>query len=353
MPNKQLDPKLAQEAVAAVKQHGNQCAAAKALGIPRATLQGRLRMADTQKSDGSRVRELEKLLEAQQRTIDQLGKARYALPKAAKAVAHKSFIRLAIPDTHGCFVDHAALSALWRDMESLGPLVREIVLLGDHLDCAGWLSKHHPFKTVQEARYSFEADVDAANAFLDGVQQRCPKAVIHYLEGNHEERLEAFVVEASAGHERDAAYLRKLFSPESLLHLETRGITYYRRTHQHGDIRRRGVLKLGHCAFLHGTNHAKHSAYQHLQQHKCCVVFGHTHRRQQAGTADLKTEIDAWCPGCLCQFEPIWKHSEPTEWSHGYGLQCVRDDGSFQHVNVAIVDGRSYLDQLIGALRTA
>ena len=50
--------------------------------------------------------------------------------------------------------------------------------------------------------------------------------------------------------------------------------------------------------------------------------------------------------GYLGTIQPLWMHSDPSDWTHGYGLQLVRSDGDFLHINVPIIDGRSYLMQL-------
>ncbi len=298
------------------------------------------------KEGKSRIKQLESIVESQQKRIASLSKKKFDFPAKQKGKKAKTFTRIVIPDTHGCFIDKPAAAAFLSDLDNIDPA--EVVFLGDHLDCAGWLAKHHPFATVQEARYTFEEDVNAANSFLDEVQKRTPNAEYHYIFGNHEERIEKKIVEMSAQNPADAAYLSKLFSPEAVLFLEQRGMEFYRRTQQYCGLRRRGMLKLGQCYFVHGTSHAKHAAAMHLNQHKVPVVFGHTHRRQQAGTSDVMTELDAWSPGCLCLLEPMWKHSNPTEWSHGYGLQIVsRDTGEFAHINAAIIDGRSFILPLI------
>jgi hypothetical protein len=77
------------------------------------------------------------------------------------------------------------------------------------------------------------------------------------------------------------------------------------------------------------------------------VVYGHTHRAEEYRTSTEATgEIGAWNPGCLCERHPMWKHSEPSRWSHGYGLQFIAADGDFLHINVPICNGRSLLRPL-------
>lgn len=302
-------------------------------------------MADSLKDKAASTTEVKKLEEKVKELTESLARlksAKFVIPTGPQGKSRRGdFCRVILADTHGCFCDKDAVAAALRDIKLLNPA--EIVLLGDHLDCAGWLAKHHPFKTVQEARYSFEEDLTAANVFLDSVQKAAPKAKIHYLEGNHEERIQQWCVETTAGHERDARFIFDHFSPVKVMSLEKRGITYYERTERHCGLRARGVLQLGRCCFVHGISHAKHAAQAHVEMMKRNVVFGHVHRRMQFGSTDVETEFDGWCPGCLCHFEPMWKHSQPTNWSHGYGLQLVRAEGSFLHINVPIIEGKSLM----------
>jgi len=317
-------------------------------------------------NDGRRIATLEADLAKERETVKQLKREaqvaddrlaaalqniegqrqfRVTIPKGLASSKKGLFNRFIIADTHGCWINKRAAAAMLNDLELVQP--SEIVLLGDHLDCAGWLAKHHPFKTVQEAKYSFSEDVAAANWFLDEVCKRAPNAAIHYLEGNHEERIEAWIVEQTQQSAKDAAYLRTMFSPEVVMGLAKRNIKYYRRTAIHGRMRLRGVLRLGKCHFVHGISHGKDAAKIHLQKIKHNVVFGHVHNLQSASTTDSKTEFGGWCSGCLCEFEPMWKHSQPTEWGHGYGVQIVAGDGSFLHLSVPVISGKSYLRHLI------
>lgn len=334
--------------VEAMKRHNGVAAhAAKELGLARSTLINRLEMVGWKQTPAAPIADVkavetkDRLLELQQAKIEALEKERYSLPKASIAKHKGAFRRVIITDTHGCFMDRKAFAAVAEDTKALKPA--EIVLLGDHLDCAGWMAKHHPFKTVQEARYSFEEDCDAANAMLDAIQEAAPKAKVYYLEGNHEERIEAWIVEQTQGHPRDAAYLRRHFSPEVVLHLDKRRIQYFRRVDKHCGLRQRGVLRLGKCYFVHGQSHAKNAAAIHVSNIGGNVVFGHVHRPLESPRSDVMNDYRAWCPGCLCEREPMWKHSTPTDWQHGYAIQIVQSNGAFMHINVPIIEEVSLL----------
>jgi hypothetical protein len=81
------------------------------------------------------------------------------------------------------------------------------------------------------------------------------------------------------------------------------------------------------------------------------VVFGHVHTADSAFDRKVSDgEIGAHCPGSLCRQQPLWMHTNPTNWTHGYGIQIVGEDGGFLHINIPIIEGRSYLSPLIGNL---
>ena len=110
---------------------------------------------------------------------------------------------------------------------------------------------------------------------------------------------------------------------------------------------------LGKCHFWHGTSTAKHAASVNLGQIAGNVVYGHTHREDHSSGRPVATgDIGAWNPGCLCQLQPLWCHTRPTSWTHGYGVQLVAPSGRFLHINVRIVEGQSLLLPLFSTYET-
>ena len=65
---------------------------------------------------------------------------------------------------------------------------------------------------------------------------------------------------------------------------------------------------------------------------------------------DEEEDFVAYCPWCLCTLQPLWRHTQPTNWSHGYGLQFVSKGGEFIHLNVPI-DGGSFIGPLLKMVR--
>jgi hypothetical protein len=296
-------------------------------------------------------RRLQAICDQQAEQIEQLKRAKFSFSKQRPAKPSKTYIRFIIPDTHGSLIDPKAAAAMFADLERMGDKVREVVLLGDHLECGGFLAQHHVLGYVAQSEYTFADDVAAANAFLDQIQRLAPKAKIYYLEGNHENRIERWIVDQVVGHAKDKSYLHRMFSTESVLSLQERGITFLSSGGFYG-LRVPGAIKLGKCHFLHGSNHGKDVARKMAAMFGGNVVFAHVHT-QQAVTVRTVTagEIGAWCPGCLCHLQPLYRHSSITDWGLGYAFQVVDSHSDdFLHLNVPVVGDKSLLRGFAGVL---
>lgn len=259
-------------------------------------------------------------------------------------------IRVIIPDSHGSRIDKNAEKAFLTDLKALGDNVEEIVCLGDHVDVDGIFSKH-PRKCQEDLEYSYYNDLEASNGFFDEVQARAPKAQIHYLEGNHEFRVERWAAE-NISNQRDVRLFVEGNSPQFKLRLKDRGIKFYRQMGFYMGISIRNTIRLGHCYFTHGICHSKHATAKHVEKFGSNIVHGHTHRVAEYMTKTVRSDaIGGWCPGTLMELQPTYKHTEPTDWAHGYGIQFVdKPTGTFMHVNVPIIKGKSLLGPLTSTL---
>jgi hypothetical protein len=284
---------------------------------------------------------LSQQLEKAQESLERERKRRRVDFGSAKR-AGKSFLRVTFGDTHGCRVDKLAFAAFVADLKVLQPA--EIVCMGDHLDCDGFLSSHKPIGYTSLSDYSFADDVAAANDMFDQIAKAAPGAVVHYLEGNHEARIRTWCRDNSEN-DRDKAFHERHYLPPNVLDLESRGVKFYPLHEQHCGLSKRGTIKLGKCHFVHGDSHAKRAAEAHLNAFAANVVFAHTHRAEMfASSTESSGTIAAWNPGCLCERHPMWQHSKASTWTHGYGLQfCENKTGNFQHVNVTIHEGLSLM----------
>lgn len=265
-----------------------------------------------------------------------------------KSKAAKHIIRVIIPDSHGSHIDQAAERALVMDIKALQP--DEIVGLGDHLDCGGTFSTHQRNYT-NELVESYEEDVLCANGTWDRVQGAAPNADIEYLEGNHEQHVERWA-SRNFTNRRDADMMLARVGPEAVLMLKQRGIRYYRRSEFYDGLSVPGAIKRGKCHFIHGISHSQHAAAKTLGRFGANVVFGHIHRSQSVIERTVSSDgHGAWCPGTLAKLQPLYRHTAPTDWSHGYAVQFVNvSTGRFMHFQVPIHDGVSLLVDTVDAI---
>lgn len=304
---------------------------------------------ESRKVHESEIASLRKELEVARAALENATKARRTKIPAAGVARRRSgsdIVRVIIPDTHGCLIDKQAVAAMLTDIKALDP--QEIILLGDHVDCGGFLAQHHVMGYVAETDYTYEEDLDAAKTFLNALQAAAPRARIEYLEGNHERRVETWCVTQVLRHKKDAEGLRRLLAPEFRLGLKERGIAYYRQGEFYDNLPVPGVIKRGKCFFFHGVSTARNAVSATVDKIAGNCVFGHTHRAQSNIVRRISSGvIGAWNPGCLCQLQPLWQHTAPTDWSHGYAVQLVAESGAFLHLNIPIIEGESHFAALL------
>jgi hypothetical protein len=274
-------------------------------------------------------------------------KARPASDRPAKAET----VRVSFGDNHGMMMDRAANAALLRDVRVIKPNV--IVIGGDLVECGGWLAKHLTVGFVALCDYSYQEDIKAANWLLDELQAAAPDAEIHYLEGNHEDRVERWCVDQTMSHKLDADFLRLAFSPSSVLRLKERGISYYRRSEAYGDGLPRGWFRMGKMLFAHELGASQNAARDAVSKSAANVTYFHTHRADMAIRVFPSVGIcRAFNPGCLCLMQPVWQNSNVTDWSQGYAIDFIARSGNFQTVHVPIWKGESLAGAMVERFRS-
>jgi len=266
---------------------------------------------------------------------------------AKRATADK--VRVAFGDVHGMQMDVAAVQAMLADVKRLDP--DEIVIGGDLIECGGWLAKHQPIGFVALCDYTYQEDINAANQFLNQLATVAPHAKIHYIEGNHEDRVERWIVDQVMASKRDAAFLVELISPRVLLRLKERGISYYRRSEIYGDGLPRGWLKLDKMFYTHSLKYSKNAARDGAAATAGNVTYFCTHREDTATIVFPEIGIvKAMNPGCLSSMQPVWKNSDITSWSQGYQVEYISRSGNFQAIHVPIWKGESLAVAMVDRL---
>jgi hypothetical protein len=274
----------------------------------------------------------------------------HASPLKGRKAQRTERVRVYVGDLHGMRMDRGAVAAFLSDVKTLDP--DEVVLGGDMLECGGHLAKHQPIGYVALCDYTYQEDVLATNWFLDALQKAAPSARIVYLEGNHEHRIERWCVDQALANQRDAEFLRTVYGPVTLLRLREREIAYYHQSEIHGEGLTRGWLNLGNMMVVHNPfgdqGGGKSAAVKAVGKTAANVTFFHTHTWDQSPQVfPVIGLVAGFCPGCLCEIQPMWKHSDPSGWNQGYDIDFIAKSGNFQRIHVPIWRGESLAGAMI------
>ena len=214
-----------------------------------------------------------------------------------------------IPDIHWSERDIKAVEACRMAHAHFKPDIT--VFLGDILNC-GPFAAHPKSRLTEDLGYDFQdSELAPAKTFIDEISLRT-KELTYIIEGNHDQWVERW---AANYHGPTARAVYSLISPRRNL---LRDNDRLRWVHNDDSLSLSNLL-----ACVHGWTASKYAAFRHLELSGTrSIVFGHTHRAQQATGRDPWTnkEVEAVSFGCLCKFNPIYMHGAPTAWSHGYGI---------------------------------
>lgn len=229
---------------------------------------------------------------------------------------------LVISDVHLPYDDRKAVATALDCARS--ERVSGVVINGDLLDCEA-ISRFD--KTTRMTSLSDE--IEHARNWLAALRARLPRARIIYRIGNHEERLEHYLMRYA----REIAYLG-VVTIDRLLDLDAHRIEWI--------SERTTRLRLGKLSILHGheigSAASVNIAHSVLRRVMCNVIVGHWHRRQ---SETLKTYagdyIGCWVTGCLRNLHPDYR--PVNQWQHGFAIVDVLRSGNFVVRNHVIIRG--------------
>ena len=282
-----------------------------------------------------------------------LENARKAKPKApairkASAFKRGDIVEVILSDVHGSKQCPKAVAAALADIkmlnDSLG--VDRVILLGDILDVGGFLAEHHTLGFIPETSDGgYEADIAAANAFLNQLEKAAPTAAgnVHYIAGNHEHRVDRWILRQKLARQEDINFLQRQFGAEHVLKLADRGISYYPYGQVNEGYSVRGWCNFDNLHFTHKVSNARNAAYSALGTTTGNIIFGDTHRQDYHPVSDQEGNLRAaWNTGCLCEPQPYYAQTRNTGWTHGYCVRFIdKAADSFQMIQILIDRGRS------------
>lgn len=170
-----------------------------------------------------------------------------------------------IGDLHIPVHDPRAIDLVVDIFQDVG--IDELILNGDIADFY-LLNSHGP--KHPDFQGTLEWEFEEVNNFLDTLQKKLPKTKIYFNAGNHEFRLDRFVV-------NNAPHFWNILTVENMLRLKDRGIAYlqYNEEFQIGNTK----LYTQHSPPSYGENGARTSL---IKKPGRSWIFGCTHRMQSA-----------------------------------------------------------------------
>lgn len=243
--------------------------------------------------------------------------------------------------------DPHAIDATLALLQEIRP--DRIIMLGDNLD----LPDFGKYRLSPAFQQTTQATIDYAT----GVVARLHAAEIDWLAGNHEERLQNWLMDNA----RAAFGLRQGIKPESwpvlsvphLCRLDDYGVTY------HPGYPASDVWLTDNLKIIHGDRVKSRgsTAHKYLDEQKVSVIYGHIHRREKAYRTrediDGPAEIMAASPGCLARIDGAVPSTRQgldldgrplhrvEDWQQGIAIVTIHDD-SWQYEDVRISDGRCW-----------
>ncbi len=198
-----------------------------------------------------------------------------------------------------------------------------VVVLGDFADF--WAVSQHDRDPAR--RETFDDEIADANKGLDELEAATPRAVRHFVAGNHEFRLERLLW-------KQAPQLNSLVKLPALLRLKERGWRYtpYRQS-----------LRIGKLFVTHDAGNAGAQAHAKARaSYESNAVIGHTHRMSVAyqGNARGASHVGAMF-GWLGSLDHIdYMHRVTAQqWQHGFGIGYLLKSGTVHLQAVPIVKG--------------
>jgi predicted phosphodiesterase len=184
------------------------------------------------------------------------------------------------------------------------------------------------FMTDPRAR-SLADELECGRQILAMLRCAFPGRAIYYKEGNHDERLQNYLI---------------LKAPELL------GVMQYTLADllKFGDnriehINDKRVVMVGKLPVLHGHEvfggASVNPARTLYLRAKSSALQGHNHRTSEHTEKDIHGEMSTtWSTGCLCELNP--RFMPINNWNHGFAFVEVESDGNYEVQNKRIYNGK-------------
>lgn len=220
-------------------------------------------------------------------------------------------------DIHFPYQDDRAVEAFRKYCYEKKPEV--IILNGDLLD----FYKLSRFSKDPSGKNPAE-EIEMCRSFLRALKSENPQAIIYYTIGNHETRLEKYVLDNAP---QIACLIDNVFE--------------IIKTDEIGVIGCSSLLVNNAIIFKHGTrlgNKSGLSAIKELEAHYLSGATGHTHRLARFSTRKSGKRFEWFETGCLCDLDP--EYMVNPDWEQGFVQIDFKKGKLHKGQIIQIVDGK-------------
>ncbi|MGW8177741.1 MAG: metallophosphoesterase [bacterium] len=216
------------------------------------------------------------------------------------------------------FHDRAALAIAIQLVEYVNPDI--ILILGDLLDLAEWSDK---FIRSPDMYNTTQPAIVEASWWLAQIRKAAPKATVHLLEGNHEERItRAISKQLPYAYGLTTSNGMPVLSVPNLIGTDALSIKYVP-DYPNGEVWVNYQFRAIHGDRVRAKSGATATAI--LEDAQASTVFGHIHRIELATKTVFDSNgaksISAFSPGCLCRIDgTVPSIKGKMNWQQGIGV---------------------------------
>lgn len=241
---------------------------------------------------------------------------------------------LIIPDCHIPYEDKRAYDLMLKVAKDIDP--DEIVVLGDYADFYA-INAHGKDAAIKTG--VLQDEVHEVVMRLKQLKLLFPNAKRVFIEGNHEYRLARYI-------NARCPDLYGVFDTKSVLELGILGYEFV----PYGPNQKYRVLGSKLIARHEPLAGGKHVAQNTVEKAMHSVIFGHTHRIQEAQVVTIDGQnYRGISSGWLGDVKhPIFGYVKGHhQWAHAFSVVNVLDDGTWLNSLVHIINYKCYYDGYI------
>jgi len=253
--------------------------------------------------------------------------------KITHTEASKNDVEVAIivPDVHSYARDVASYELCMEAIKVISDSYNttSVVQLGDLME-GGSLSAH-PHSSVYENIPSFDQEVEwAINDFWGRVMKHSPDSKYIQLWGNHEDRMNKFLLKAFRKPDRMSRSIYESLMPNDIFtKMGIEVVPYGNEKPTDGTYE---LIKDSlYCT--HGWSFSTNAAKAHLDKTMGAhsIIFGHTHRIQSyiRNEAIKDKQVGAWSFGALAKNNMFYQKGAPNDHANGFGIVMIDKNGEF------------------------